>query len=979
MSKEAAEYGRAEVVAAEFAEALRLGKNPSIDAYVAQNQDCGPELREMLLTILAMEQLKDQNKPVSPRPTFDGSVEIRRLGDLRIVREIGRGGMGIVYEAVQESLGRTVAVKVLPKHRLKSDKALARFQRESKTAARLHHTNIVPVLGVGTEDGYHYYVMQLIRGVGLDEVIGHLRAETSIDSESESPTLSLSSVARKLIERTGDGSTVTAAQPHTVTEDAPGGAGTRSRDQQHRSDSDYVAADDNVRRFDRGYWQSVAWIAHRVAAALEYAHDHGILHRDIKPSNLLVDSQGEVSVADFGLAKSNDQAGISRTGDVVGTLRFMAPEQVAGAADARSDVYSLGVTLYELATLRAAYDDSKLARALMEGSVSAPARPRQVRPDIPPDLETIIVKAMAAEPAHRYQSAADMSEDLRRFCEDRPILAKRTSAFEHFWRWSRRNPAVAALCVVAASLLVAVAAVSTIAYYRTNQARQVAIEQRNRADRTAESAFDALDEIFHSLAPMPMVRPDEFVESSAGAIEPPPATPVPTKQTAALLEKMLTFYGRLAEAGQTDERYRQRLAEAHQRIGDIRQRLGQVEVAAASYQRAADLYRELMTTDPSPTLVARLAAVHNELGICLHYVRRQRTPLPQHSQEHQRSHGSAEFQAARLLLERIATADSPPEVRYELAHTYYLLGDKPRDYQKKSDDDGNHEPRLPESVLEDVGSRREEHQRRGTGEKALFGGRNPNHEVLLQKATDMLRQLVEEYPESPDYRRLLAMCYMETSKGPSMSASPRGQQLRGDAIELLTALVEEYPENPDYRIALISAYASGKVDSPSLDRDAILAYIDRLETAESLISDLRAEHPYLPHYLLAHLRLFRQLATLHRRLDGRGAELSVYRRASEVCRDAQHDSITNMSLKPVIEIYDRTADLLLAEEFGHLQETLSEALWVLEAGIHEFERLETRTGESSDHLLRERFVARLADVRERLGHTPSTDALQAPM
>lgn len=174
------------------------------------------------------------------------------------------------------------------------------------------------------------------------------------------------------------------------------------------------------------------------------------------------------------------------------------------------------------------------------------ARPTKIRSDMPPDLETIIIKAMDVEPAGRYQSAAELSEDLRRFCEDRPVLAKRTSAIEHFWRWSRRNPAVAALGMVAASLLVAVAAISISAYLRINQARQEAIGQRDKADRTAESAFSALDEISHSLAPMPLVNPDEFVESSEVENE-WPAKPIPRKQTAALLEKMLTFYGQLAE------------------------------------------------------------------------------------------------------------------------------------------------------------------------------------------------------------------------------------------------------------------------------------------------------------------------------------------------------------------------------------------------------------------------------------------------
>ena len=496
-------------------------------------------------------------------------------------------------------------------------------------------------------------------------------------------------------------------------------------------------------------------------------------------------------------------------------------------------------------------------------------------------------------------------------------------------------------------------------------ARQDAIEQRDKADRTAESAFDALDEIFHSLAPMPMVHPDEFIESSDADTE-PSAAPIPTKQTAALLEKMLTFYGRIAAAGQTDERYRERLAEAHHRIGSIRSRLGQVEVAAAYYGRSIELYRQLIATDPSPTVVARLAAVHNELGVCLQHVRRQRTAQSRHLQEQQRSNGSAEFQAARLLLEPIATADSPPEVRYELAYTYYLLGDQPRGDMSASRS-RNREPRLPDSNGVDAGNRQDGHQLKRNREQAQSGGRNSGEKVLLQKSTDMLRQLVAEYPESPDYRRLLAMCYMETSKGPSMSASPRGRQLRLDAIELLTALVEKYPENPDYRFALSSAYASGNVASPKLDRDAVAAYINRLETAESLISDLRSEHPNVPQYLLAHLKFFRQLASLHRRLDGSGAELPVYRRATQVCRSARPESITNMSFESVIEVYEYTADLLLASELGDQQETLLEALSVLEDGIQAFDQLKIQTGESNQDFRRAKFLARLADVRERLG------------
>ena len=173
------------MLAAEFAEKLREDDAPSVEDYVARHRHCGSELRELLLTILGLEQLKNQNGPGAAPTNFD-SVEIKRLGDLKIVREIGRGGMGIVYEAIQESLDRTVAVKVLPKGRVQNTQALARFQREAKIAASLHHTNIVPVLGVGHEESHYYYVMQRVHGVGLDEVIKHLRDEETSNSASSS-------------------------------------------------------------------------------------------------------------------------------------------------------------------------------------------------------------------------------------------------------------------------------------------------------------------------------------------------------------------------------------------------------------------------------------------------------------------------------------------------------------------------------------------------------------------------------------------------------------------------------------------------------------------------------------------------------------------------------------------------------------------------------------------------------------------------
>src|SRR5262249_10804948 len=155
------------------------------------------------------------------------------------------------------------------------------------------------------------------------------------------------------------------------------------------------------------YWQSVARIGIQVAEALAYASSQGILHRDIKPSNLLLDAQGTVWVTDFGLAKTADSEDLTHTGDVVGTLRYMPAERFQGKSDARGDVYSLGIALYELATLRPAFVDSDRVQLMRRVLHEEPPRPRRLDRQIPRDLETILLKAMNKEPAHRYSTAAE--------------------------------------------------------------------------------------------------------------------------------------------------------------------------------------------------------------------------------------------------------------------------------------------------------------------------------------------------------------------------------------------------------------------------------------------------------------------------------------------------------------------------------------------------------------------------------------------
>jgi WD40 repeat protein len=506
-------------LADEFAARYRHGERPSLQEYCDRHPELADDIREYFPAMAALEQVKDYTLRVPLPPAGGPLPALERLGDFRIIREIGRGGMGVVYEAEQVSLGRHVALKVMPRQMLADHQTKWRFQREAKAAAKLHHSNIVPVFGVGEHDGLPYYVMQFIPGLGLDEVLkelqrlqpgkaasstsGQARGELRVERKDNSAAAIASSLLTGHFTPAADkgddasaariDSTVTYA-PSTPT-GSPGSEATGSPDRTPvggRTSDPFSPSSSSVVLSGMGrqsggkqhtYWQSVAQIGVQVADALEYAHRHGIRHRDIKPSNLLLDATGTVWVADFGMAKVDDQQNLTQTGDVLGTPRYMPPEAFDGKADASGDVYSLGLTLYELLAFRPAFDARDRHRLLKQVTTAEPTRLDRLNRQIPRDLVTIVHKAIDRDPAHRY-SAAELAADLRRFIDDEPIHARRVSPAERFLRWRRHNPAVASLLAVVAVLLVGVAAVSLIAAFHIAGAR-------DEATRNAQAALEA--------------------------------------------------------------------------------------------------------------------------------------------------------------------------------------------------------------------------------------------------------------------------------------------------------------------------------------------------------------------------------------------------------------------------------------------------------------------------------------------------------
>lgn len=503
-----------DLLAKEFLKRYQDGERPHLTDYIRRFPEFAEEIQERFPAILAQEHHKqtDSDGPAkkSPQPT----PTLGQLGDYRIIREVGRGGMGVVYEAEQVSLGRRVALKVLPQQMLENPRHRLRFEREAKAAAKLHHTNIVPVFGVGESDGQLYYVMQFIQGLALNDVLTEikvLRERTGSPSapskEMESPhasrDVSAADVARSLmagaLPRLADeASPVPVADclvDATVTfpQESPGSVtvtpltpalnehvqsarqqSTQQSDSTVGSNSSVVlpgttsSADKSAHR-QSTYWESIARIGQQVASALEYAHGQGVLHRDIKPANLVLDLKGTVWVTDFGLAKVDDDHGLTQTGDVLGTLRYMAPETFKGMADARSEVYSLGLTLYEMLAFRPAFNQTNRI-ALIDRVMSAQVEPLgKVNPEVPVDLQTIIHKSIDSDPAHRYQSAGKLAEELQRYIDDVPIEARRISHFERLSRWSRHNKGLAASLLTSGLLVTLIAVTSTIAagYFRS--------------------------------------------------------------------------------------------------------------------------------------------------------------------------------------------------------------------------------------------------------------------------------------------------------------------------------------------------------------------------------------------------------------------------------------------------------------------------------------------------------------------------------
>ena len=708
-----------------------------------------PDLKEALeISLRSLEFLDRATNQMAATESPGVRVEKIRepvgkeLGDFSLIREIGRGGMGVVYEARQISLDRRVALKVLPFAAVLDQRQITRFENEARAAAQLHHPNIVPVFSVGCERGVHYYAMQFVEGGSLDLVLRQIRETSGQSSEGQSATSQ--EATRTEVGRSADRSTLRAF----TTAEATSG---------------------------RDYYRAVCGLGIQAAEALQHAHESGIVHRDVKPSNLLLDRAGKLWVTDFGLARIQAaDAGLTLTGQVLGSLRYMSPEQAAGKSnllDQRSDIYSLGITLYEAVTLRPAFGGDDRADLLARIVGEEPRPPRRIRASVPGDLETILLKAISKAPEQRYETAREFAEDLRRFLDGKPTLARRPTWFDRAGKWTRRHASLVATAACVAMLATVGLAASTLmiagAHSRATTALEESEANRERAEEYYRQAREVVDRFGARLA--------EQLADVPGA----------ESVRAELLRDTLGYYQAFTEFAATDPTLQADLAYTHFKAGKIHEQIGDAARALAEYEKALTAFERLGGGEgENSDFRAELALCHNDMGLLL-------------GAAGEIDDARAALGEALVIQEQLA-ADSPGEARF--------LNDKAL-------------------TLGNLGMI--EHR----------AGRSEEAEERFLAAAAIQKQLVDQHPEELEYQNALGVTFNNLTIVCARTEPSRAEEVCRKALAIQEGLSEARPKSVKYLGDLAISYSNlGTIEGHRGHvAEAIQAYHQAVEIRRRLL------------------------------------------------------------------------------------------------------------------------------------------------
>lgn len=875
----------------QFLRRLEAGERPNPDELAAAHPDLAEHLRRY---IGSLRSLQDAAGGFGMPIDFANASDGQKLGDFRLIREIGRGGMAVVYEATQISIGRLVALKVLPLAAMLDSKQIARFRNEAQALGQLEHPHIVPIYAVGEDRGTHFFAMRLIEGIGLDGVIDTLRGDCPAPEPNSSAAQALSQLSTR-----------------------------------------------------RPLWfQQVACLTVPIAQALHAAHELGVVHRDIKPSNLLIDRGGKPWVADFGLARWQAEAPLTKTGDIVGTIRYMSPEQARGGAvpiDHRTDVYSLGITLYELVTLHQAFDDANGPQLLAQIQNEGPPPPSKIAPDIPPDLENVILKAIAPSRDDRYATAQEFAEDLQRFLSGKPTVARAATLSERLGKSVRRHWQ-AAISVAGGLLVITLASLAaTGLIYQEKVKKDAALAESNRNFQKAREVVDRLGaQLADQLAAVPGA---EDVRRS-------------------LLLNTIGYYRDFIRQSGSNDGLRNELATALNKIATLTEHVGTNDEALASHEDARAAFEQLAKEEPEHVEhLANLALCENNLGLLL-----DRMGRPDDAEK--RFH-----QAVERLRRVISLRANEPRFRRDLALTFnnlgLLLGEQgrsdeamqsyqsavelheqlTREYAWTKTTDGGLARRYLAATYANIAALQE-------GQESEAARRS------YSRALTILRSLTERFPGQPELTCDLALTFNNLGAMQSrMSEHEAAAESYREAILRLQPLVVSAPSSIPYRRDLSLSFNNRGL---ALARDGRSAEAERaFRQAAEVQQSLVNEHPESVRDVSSLGGIWNNLGMMLEGQQQPGRAIAAFDQALRIQRSAKSDG----SMPPRSRDYlDRTLvnfarvcreqglldrALQLTQQRRELWPDQPERLWSVAVDFAEIARQEARSGADSSATRRE--------------------------